>query len=100
MSTKKWLQVNDCVSVFVDDCRWRSETYEGMIIKIGKQITVLFTDGDIEKYNRSDLELLDANRSFAVIEEILGVLECMENQNKKLEEQKSKINARLNQFLT
>jgi len=100
MAQKKWFQVNDCVSVTVRDYWGWSDTYEGMIIKVGRQITVLFTDGDIEKYGRSDLTLLDANESYAVTEEILEVLECMENQNTKLEQQKAKINALLGHSLT
>jgi len=96
-----WLQVNDCVSISVRDYGWGSDTYEGMIIKMGKEITVLFTDGDVCSYSLSDNKLshLNARRSFIVTEKIIEVLERMEKQNTKLEEQKAKINACLGQLL-
>jgi len=96
------LRVNDCVSVSVSDYGGWSSTYEGMIIDIGdKLITVLFTDGDICSYGRSanKLSLLRARDSLAVGDKILQVLEKIENQNIKLEEQKAKINASLSRIL-
>jgi len=72
-----------------------------MIIKMTEgKICVLFTDGDVCDYNRwsHKLKLLDVRRSLSVGDKILKVLENMENQNTKIEEQKSKINANLSKL--
>lgn len=95
------LRVNDCVSISVSDYGWGSDTYQGMIISIKDQITVLFTDGDVCNYSRSSnkLRLLNARESLIVGDKILQVLEKIEHQNTKIEEQKSKINASLSKLL-
>ena len=107
MDQKKWLQVNDCVSVSVSDPRWWSDTYEGMIINLGELITVLFTDGDVYKYEhtRNSITPLNVEKSLSVTEKILKVLEHKEEQNTKLEQQKAhleqqkaKVNEKLSQL--
>lgn len=64
-----------------------------MVIKVSDQLaTILFTDGDVCKYEKSRLRLLSASESLTIGERILKVLENMENLDKKIEEQKAKIN--------
>ena len=73
-----------------------------MVIGISNSlITVLFTDGDVEKYNQNSnkLKLLNVKESLAVGEKILEVLGKLEQQNTKIEEQKAKINTSLIKLL-
>jgi len=95
----KCFRINDCVchSGIVTDYGWGSERFEykGIIIDMSDQlISVLFTDGDVRNFKRSEnkLRLLDIKESLAVGEKILKILTKIDNQNIKIEEQKLKIN--------
>ncbi|MEI6426212.1 MAG: hypothetical protein WCO66_02550 [Candidatus Absconditabacteria bacterium] len=99
---EKGLHVNDCVSVSVSDYGGGSSSYEGMIIKASEQlVVVLFTDGDVCKYNTAsnNLRLLSPRESLVVSETILKVLENMEALDNKIEAQKAKVNGALSRLL-
>ena len=67
----------------------------------GQKITVLFTDGNICSYYKEEnsLRLLKPCDAFAVTDKIIKVLEHMDEQNTKLEQQKAKIKAHLGELL-